>query len=157
MEDPEREVSLGIEEIRSAVRAELRETVTPVLGALKKQVRTLEAEVWGFVKGARGGSDAEWSERLDALQNWESWGVKGSGFGHLPEISATSLRRLDVSESEEGSAGEEDEEEVVEKVSKVGDKRKRVEEDDSMELDKSESGSGDGSGAGSGAGSGMEE
>jgi hypothetical protein len=129
--ESDREVSLGVEEICLGVRKELRAEVSPLLRALKQEMRVLGTEVWALSKGAGGSGDAEWADQVEALQNWALWGKAGTGFGHLPEINPEDLRR---SETDSEGESEEKEMDVDEEGSSEEEKSSEEEEEEEEEV-----------------------
>jgi hypothetical protein len=106
-ERAESEVSGGVEEFRRVVKEEISRGIGSDLTLIKRRITSLEKEVWNILKGVGGRDeiDGEWEERWEVLQNWELWGVAGSGYEHLPGIDPKDLVRKtedDGIEEEEG-------------------------------------------------------
>ena len=140
-ERAESEISAGVEEVRKVVREEIRREVSGDLTLIKRRITSLEKEVWNVLKGVGGKEekDGDWEERWEVLQNWELWGVPGSGYEHLPGIKAEDLVRKMEDETELAEVEvdpkelEEEEAEEVVKTKGKGKAKAKERDEDRME------------------------
>lgn len=114
--EPEEEDDVGgldKEDILKAIRTTLRAELIPELVKVRSGMRCMSTEFWNGVKGVTGrGRDELWTEQAEAFQNWEQWGVAGTGYSHLAPLDPARLRRIESESEESGDEEELDEGEL---------------------------------------------
>jgi hypothetical protein len=84
---------VDLEGIRQVIREEFTTLVDKRLSIMGQRMRRLETEIFTVLKGAGAGVDSAWTDQTEALLSWDQWGQQGSGFGHLPAVTAEELVR----------------------------------------------------------------